>query len=229
MRIYAVGDVHGRLDLLAAMARSIDADATLYPDRQHVEILIGDLIDRGPESAGVIDFVIARQQQRKLTVLRGNHEQYMRDALMSDHTIARWMAYGGEAALRSYGIEPRENGTLRSHADLAESVRHALPKAHRNFFSTLPDHVRHHDYLFVHAGLRPGIPLEQQSPEDLVMIRHGFLDDETDHGFVVVHGHTPVPEPQVRTNRIGIDTKAYESGRLTCLIIDGEDRTFMQT
>ena len=224
-----LGDVHGRLDLLTAMTRMIDTDAARHPDRQPIEILIGDLIDRGPDSAGVVDFVLARQRQHNLTVLRGNHEQYMRDALISDHSIERWMTYGGEAALASYGIKARENGMLHPPHDLAKSVRHAVPKAHRSFFSTLRDHVQHGDYLFVHAGLRPNVPLEQQLPNDLVMIRHDFLDDDTDHGFIVVHGHTPVLEPEVRMNRIGIDTKAYESDRLTCLVIDGTDRSFMQT
>ncbi len=228
-RIYAIGDIHGRLDLLTAMSRMIDADAARHPDRRPIEILIGDLIDRGPDSAGVVDFVIARRQHRDLTALRGNHEQYVRDALVSDRSIARWMSFGGQAALNSYGIESKENGELRPSATLAEDFRRAIPDLHRSFFLSLQDYVRHGDYLFVHAGLRPGIPLERQSPEDLVMIRNEFLDDSTDHGLVVVHGHTPVAEPQVRINRIGIDTRAYESGRLTCLVIDGADITFMQT
>ncbi len=230
LRIYAVGDIHGRLDLIVEMADMIDADAAAHPDRRPVEILVGDLIDRGTGSAGVVDFVIARKAERDLTVLRGNHEQYMLDALAGETTIARWMQFGGEAALASYGIAARgRSGALRPVGEIAADVRSRLPEAHLALFGGVADWARHGDYLFVHAGIRPSVPLEAQSPIDLVMIREGFLDDGTDHGFVVVHGHTPVARPEVRSNRIGIDTKAYESGRLTCLVIDGSERRFMQT
>lgn len=230
LRIYAVGDVHGRRDLFAAMAEMIDADAAAHPHRRPVEILLGDLIDRGPDSAGVMDAVIARRNTRELTVLRGNHEQYLIDALAGEESFARWMQYGGEAALASYGIAARDAaGNLRPTGELACAIRSALPDAHRALLASLADAVRHGDYLFVHAGIRPGVPLEQQDPSDLVMIREGFLDDPTDHGLVVVHGHTPVAEPAIRTNRIGIDTRAWESGRLTCLVIDGAERQILAT
>lgn len=230
LRIYAVGDVHGRRDLFAAMADMIDADAARHPHRRPVEILLGDLIDRGPDSAGVMDAVIARRASRDLTVLRGNHEQYLIDALSGEGSVARWMQYGGEAALASYGITARDAaGHLRPTGELARAIRSALPDAHRTLLASLADTVRHGDYLFVHAGIRPGVPLERQDPSDLVMIRDGFLDDPTDHGLVVVHGHTPVAEPAIRINRIGIDTRAWESGRLTCLVIDGAERQFLST
>lgn len=230
LRIYAVGDVHGRRDLLSAMADMIDADAGAHPHCRPVEILLGDLIDRGPDSAGVVDFVVGRKARRDLTVLRGNHEQYLIDALAGERSLARWMQFGGEAALASYRIAARDaGGRLRAAADLASDIRAALPDAHRALLGDLADTVRHGDYLFVHAGIRPGVPLERQDPADLVMIREGFLDHPADHGLVVVHGHTPVAEPEIRSNRIGIDTRAWESGRLTCLVIDGAERQFLST
>ncbi len=213
--IYAIGDVHGRSDLLEAMFGLIDAHRARSGAEKTIEVLLGDLIDRGPDSRGVIDLAMARRASHGLIALRGNHDQYMLDALSDAGSIARWLDWGGIEALGSYGIEASRRDCEAPQA-LATALRAALPPAHAAFLAGMPLTHRCGDLLFVHAGIRPGIPLAQQAPRDLMTIRELFHGDERDHGFVVVHGHTPGAVPVVRPNRIGLDTKAYESGVLTC-------------
>jgi serine/threonine protein phosphatase 1 len=221
-RLYAIGDVHGRFDLLEAMFGLIDADRAAHPGRAHVEILLGDLIDRGPDSMGVVESAIARQRSHGLTALRGNHDQYLIDALRDPGSIPHWLMWGGVEALASWGV-PVEDPARADPRALAVALAAALPQAHRDFLSAMPTSLRHGDIFFAHAGIRPGVPLEAQTLRDLTMIREPFHSDPRDHGVIVVHGHTPADQPVVRANRIGVDTRAYESGVLTCAVIEGNE------
>ena len=226
LRLYAIGDVHGRLDLLREMHRRVATDLAHRPCRRFRVIHLGDYIDRGPESAGVIEHLADFVRDGDAVCLAGNHDLYLRDFLDDPQGIGDfWLRNGGEEALASWGVETMEVGrgpkTMKAlHAEFCA----ALPDRHRAFFSSLPYSEQHGDYLFVHAGIRPGAPLHKQKPRDLVTIREPFLSHRGDFGAVVVHGHTVVPEPDVRLNRVGIDTKAYASSILTCLVLEAADK-----
>jgi serine/threonine protein phosphatase 1 len=189
-------------------------------------IHLGDYIDRGPESAGVIEHLIDFTQDGDAVCLAGNHDLYLRDFLIDPDRVGEvWLRYGGEQALASWGIDVTGSALRnRPMRALHEAFSSALPPAHRGFFSRLPLFEQHGDYLFVHAGIRPGIPLHKQREADLTTIRDPFLSHEGGHGFVVVHGHTVVASPCVRPNRIGIDTKAYASGVLTCAVLEADTK-----
>ncbi|HEX8447206.1 MAG TPA: metallophosphoesterase [Sphingomonas sp.] len=228
-RVYAIGDVHGRLDLLDALLDLIRADTATRPAAETKIIQLGDMIDRGPDSAGVVRRIMAGVTWADLTALCGNHEQAMLDGLAGDDAMLRlWRTHGGSTALASWGVDPRlartgDDDAIRAAADAA------IPPAERSWLATRPLSIRHGDYLFVHAGIRPGIALDQQSPHDMLWIRDDFLNSRRDHGFVVVHGHTVTPDVAWRANRIGIDTAARASDRLTALGLDGADRWILST
>jgi serine/threonine protein phosphatase 1 len=231
-RIYAIGDIHGRLDLLIRLHELIAADAARANVVRRVLVYIGDYIDRGPHSAGVLDLLLDRPLRGfEIVHLLGNHE----DSLLQfpeDVTVGpAWLYYGGVATLASYRIEAgshpwRDELALRH---LQDEVRARVPRRHVQFLRAMPVSHMEGDYLFVHAGIRPGVPLEKQSREDLLWIRDEFLYSTADHGKVVVHGHTISEEPVEAANRIGIDTGAFFSNRLTCLVLDGPTRRFIQT
>lgn len=225
VRVYAIGDVHGYARLLDGLLRQIDADKARRPVADSVEIFIGDLIDRGPDSAGVLSRVAERSNA---ILVRGNHEDYMTASLQMGEVTAGWLQYGGRETLASYGIivpgYPSPDDRQAACLDLADR----LPEAHVALLDGMRDHVRIGDFLFVHAGLRPGVPLERQSRDDMVLIRQPFLDSYASFGAVVVHGHTPGPEPVLRANRIGIDTGVYVNGRLTCAVLEGTTLRFLQ-
>jgi len=222
LRLYAIGDVHGRLDLLRDMHARIARDLARRPARRFRIIHLGDLVDRGPDSAGVIERVREFCADGDAVALAGNHDRYFLDFLDGRANGAPWLDYGGEETALSYGVEPRQTTTA-----LRAALRAAVPLAHRAFLEAMPLTERHGDYLFVHAGVRPGRRLERQKPADLVMIRQPFLDHDGDLGAVVVHGHTAGPAPVVRRNRIGLDTRAYESGVLSCLALEGAERLLL--
>lgn len=228
-RVYAVGDIHGCLDELRALTESIRADAAGFDGDVHL-VFVGDFVDRGPDSAGVIEHLVAGNLPgRHHRFLMGNHEEAMLEVLDGDtESLAGWLRFGGVQTLESYGIGRGE--VYKLGIDLPARMREAIPPHHVDFLRGLEDQVRVGDYLFVHAGIRPGTPLQQQEQFDLRWIRGEFLDDdETDHGVMVVHGHTIAPEPEVRTNRIGIDTGCFSSGRLTALVLEGSGRRFLST
>jgi len=238
VRLYAVGDVHGRLDLLERLFELIDADRAAHPGRRHAELLLGDLIDRGPDSRGVVEAALRRQASHGLVALRGNHDQFLLDALEKPASIALWTMFGGIEALASYGVkmdaafavpgaEAAGAGAAAEGKALSRQLLAALPSEHRAFFEAMPLSARFGDLFCVHAGIRPGVAIEAQEPRDLMNIREPFQSDLRDHGVLVIHGHTPVEEPVIRANRIDIDTKAFASGRLTCLVYDGEDFDFL--
>lgn len=228
-RIYAVGDIHGCLDLLIRLEAAIRDDLSARPTDKPLICYLGDYIDRGPASAGVIQHLVVngRDPQRRV-FLKGNHEDRMLAFMEAPAANGpRWMQFGGVEALASYGISDAE-----IHGENWEAIRDhlaaALPAEHLAFLGSLELAFRWGDYLFVHAGLHPERRLTDQEPHDLMWIREPFLSADRDWGMRVVHGHTITSEPVVRANRIGLDTGAYQSGILTCAAIDSDDVRILQ-
>jgi len=230
-RAYAVGDIHGRLDLLDELLAKIERDLASSKRRIRANLIfLGDLIDRGPSSAQVVERLRTYVHRNVQPVfLLGNHEEVLLRILDGDSSlIANWWRFGGKECLKSYGVHTAAFACMDTKASLA-AVREAIPDNHAKFLRTFADTCRFGDYLFVHAGIRPGVQLERQKQADLRWIREPFLGDETDHGFVVVHGHTISNSVEERTNRIGIDTGAYRTGVLTALVIEGNRRRLLTT
>lgn len=229
-RAYVVGDIHGRLDLLDQLLETIHRDIGNRKSRKVLLVFVGDLIDRGPDSAKVIERLRTYRHRAVRTMfLLGNHEEVLLRILDGEaELITKWRWFGGTECLNSYGVDTAKIGAM-SEADALEVVRSAIPKEHVDFLESFDDSCRFGDYLFVHAGIRPGVEIDQQTQADLRWIREPFLFDNTDHGFVVVHGHTIRPEVEIRPNRIGIDTGAYRTGVLTALAIDGDQSWLLDT
>ena len=234
-RVYAVGDSHGCADSLRALHQEIledsaRADAAGPRATRRVVVYLGDYVDRGPNSRGLLDLLIEEPLPGFEAIhLLGNHEAFMRRFLDGENVVEIWMLNGGTATLRSYGLDVAKlTGTADAAGGLRAALTAAVPEAHRAFLDGLAlSHVEG-DYFFTHAGVRPGVPLEVQHEEDLIWIRESFLASTADHGKVVVHGHTSTAEPAVRSNRIGIDTGACYGGKLTALALEGEERRFLQ-
>ena len=229
-RAYVIGDIHGRLDLLERLLDEIDAEIHEDKPAKVALVFLGDLIDRGPNSAQVIERLRTYRRHRVRPIfLLGNHEEVLLRILDGDtENLEGWLRFGGAQCLESYGADPEAIAAAGKEQAVA-AIRAAIPREHAEFLRTFVDTCRFGDYLFVHAGIRPGIALDEQQQGDLRWIRDPFLLDETDHGFVVVHGHTISPKIDERSNRIGIDTGAYRSGVLTALVIDGERRWYHST
>ena len=228
MRIYAVGDIHGCLDQLDAMHELIRRDLFLTQARENLIIYLGDYIDRGPASAAVLDRLIDNPLESVTAVhLKGNHEAMFAAFLRQPEEVGpKWFAIGGAATVASYGLPWRGGHELPR---LAEELAECMPQSHHDFLNSLPTQYRVGDFFFVHAGIRPGVPLSRQSETDLLWIRSPFLNSTTSHGAVVVHGHTPVPHPEEFPNRIGIDTGAFFTGVLTCLVLEPGRRRYLAT
>ncbi len=230
MRIYAVGDVHGCHSMLAEMHDRIVADVEARPVADHRVIHIGDYGDRGPNSAAVIERLVGLTAGNpRVVCLRGNHDVMLTDFLDDPARAGSiYMANGGAETLRSYGVNVNRFAWLMSdYPALARQLKEKMPAAHVTFLKNLPLTARFGDYFFCHAGIRPGVPLDEQDAQDLVWIREEFLLDESDHGVVVIHGHTPAREPDVRSNRINVDTGAVYGGTLTCLALEGSEYRFL--
>ena len=229
-RAYVVGDIHGRLDHLEDVLAKIHAELQRHPAARTLLVFVGDLIDRGPSSAQVLERLRTyRRPGIRTEFLLGNHEEVLLRILGGDaELITKWRWFGGSECLQSYGVEPEQLARLSNDEALA-IVREAIPDEHVRFLEGFADSCRFGDYLFVHEGIRPGVALEEQSQADLRWIRQPFLSDDTDHGFTVVHGHTIAKEVEQRSNRIGIDTGAYRTGVLTALAIEGADRWLLDT
>jgi serine/threonine protein phosphatase 1 len=227
-RLYIIGDIHGRLDLLAKMHELIWEDMQRFPIGTTTEIYIGDYIDRGPDASGVIEMLCAsRPLCNQRICLMGNHEQIFLDFLANPETITSWMELGGLETLSSYGLRPKLSLSVNEVRELHAGLLERLPTAHDRFFRQLPYSYSCGGYFMVHAGVRPGVSLADQKADDLLWIRDPFLTSTRNFGAVVVHGHTPEEEPVVLANRICIDTGAYVTGRLTCLILEGTDKRFL--
>jgi serine/threonine protein phosphatase 1 len=222
-RVYAIGDVHGRNDLLRFVLGTIVAEAARSPLQTHL-VLLGDYIDRGPDSRDVIDMLLHLPGTLRTHFLRGNHEQALLDFLDRPLTYPEWRDFGADATLLSYGVRPPPSIDTAALIATRNQLEQCMPAEHLRFFSTLVPSVSIGDYLFVHAGVRPGVPLDRQDAGDLMWIRDEFLSSSNDHGKLVVHGHTPIAEPVFRPNRIGIDTGAYATGRLTALVLEGRQQ-----
>ena len=230
-RVYAIGDVHGRLDLLSRLVEAIEADAKTAPSGGCTLVMLGDYVDRGPESAGVVDWLLDYDNGTfPLVVLQGNHEDSLLRFLDDIRIGPAWLYYGGSATLRSYGIAASrhedEPATLRR---LQDALKARLPARHRDFLAALPASYVDGDYLFVHAGIRPGVQLAAQRRADLLWIRDEFLRSDADHSKIVVHGHTITPEPELCRNRIGLDTGAFATDRLTCVVLEAASQRFLHT
>jgi serine/threonine protein phosphatase 1 len=234
VRIYAVGDVHGRMDLLTRLLDRIAADAAQHAGRSLQMVFLGDYIDRGPQSRQVVERLLAGAPSSgplagaEWVCLRGNHEDYLVRFITDVSSGRAWCANGGVETVQSYaGPQPEtHSGDL---AALQLALSRSLPRSHLRFLTRLPLWHRAGDYLFVHAGIRPGLSLDQQDPADMMWIRDDFLFDPTPHPWVVVHGHSQRPLPEVRANRIGVDTGAYRSGVLSAVVLDGTEQHFLST
>jgi serine/threonine protein phosphatase 1 len=227
VRVHVIGDIHGRADLLAATLERIDAERGGISVEKMIHIFLGDYVDRGPSSREVIDLLIARSHQFPSVFLKGNHEAYFIDFPERPSIFDDWRLYGGIETLLSYGLAPSRAPDERERAALATSLNRALPEAHRDFLRNLRLSFTYGDFFFVHAGVRPGVPLRRQREEDLLWIREDFLLNEGAYEKLIVHGHTPVLAPDIRPNRINIDTGAYATGRLTCLVLEDDEMRFM--
>jgi serine/threonine protein phosphatase 1 len=229
-RIYAIGDVHGRFDLLTDLMERIEADSRARgPADVHV-VLLGDLIDRGPESRAVIDhFLGGGPAFARFHYIQGKHEEMLLKLIddPSPDLVTHYLRFGGRETLESYGASQIVLDMPDRYTP--DTLAHSVPEGHRAFFRAMHDAVQFGDYFFTHAGIRPGVALDVQQRSDLRWIRTSFLDSEADHGVVVVHGHTITDAVEVRPNRIGIDTGAYFTGVLTALGLEGAERWFLQT
>ncbi len=228
MRTYAIGDIHGHLALLHRAHARIAADIALHGTAPVVHL--GDLVDRGPDCRGVIDYLInGLAEGRDWKVLKGNHDRmfatYLRDRNAHDPGLRPDLSYlhpkiGGAATLASYGVK---NSADRPLAPVHAEAVAGVPQAHRDFLENLPVQFQRGGAVFVHAGIRPGVPLDQQTETDLVWIRKGFLEDTRDHGVLVVHGHTALDRPIHYGNRVNIDSGAAYGGPLTAIVLEGTD------
>lgn len=227
VRLYAIGDVHGRLDLLEKMHAAIKEDVGRHPDKGWRIIHLGDYVDRGPDSMGVLDFLAEALKDERVVALAGNHDTGYLDFLAEPDGYGLFARYGGRETAQSYGVEINfsDPASLRAgHAALSK----AMPRRHRDVLGHLRFSTAFGDFFFCHAGIKPGVPLDDQEPRTLIWIRDEFLDWTGLHPKVVVHGHTPSPEPEVMANRVNVDTQAYASGVLSALVIDGREKELMQ-
>jgi len=228
-RIYAVGDVHGRADLLGDLHKRIARDADKASETRRVIVYLGDYVDRGPDSAGVIDRLIGSPLEGFEEVfLMGNHEQFLLDFLSDPSVGAHWLGNGGDATLASYGVDVK-GGDPVDMAAVAALLRKILPSRPLAFLEGLALSHREGDYFFAHAGIRPGVPLDKQTEDDLLWIREPFLEAPDAREVVVVHGHTPVKAGEVHDNRIAVDTGAVWSDRLTAAVLHEQEQSFIHT
>lgn len=228
-RVYCIGDIHGRCDLLQELHDQIAADASEYPGTKTV-VYLGDYIDRGDQSRQVVDLLLDRPLAGFEAIhLLGNHEQTLLDFLEHPNAVASWLTYGGLATLRSYGVPLGLDSGRPDLGFLRDELDARLPESHRSFFASQKLMYVAGSYCFVHAGIRPGVALQEQRNEDLLWIREEFTRSDEIHDYIVVHGHTISPEVEFRTNRIGIDTGAFHTGVLSCLVLEGPEQRLLQT
>lgn len=229
LRLYAIGDIHGRLDLLEEMLALIEADAANRRVEKVLYVFLGDYIDRGNWSCQTIDRLIAHAAQHQCVFLKGNHEQIALSSLSDPTRIEQWLRLGGTETLLSYGVPSELVANGKQAVAIQSAFHHSLPQAHFRFFRSLQNSFSCGDFFFVHGGVKPGVDLDQQKESDLLWIRSEFLSSTEDFGSIVVHGHTPALDIELRPNRINLDTGAFATGRLSCLAIEGEVLSTAQT
>ncbi|MDP9057738.1 MAG: serine/threonine protein phosphatase [Pseudomonadota bacterium] len=227
-RIYAIGDIHGCYDLMRQLLDRIGEhhDALPEPGALHI-VFLGDLIDRGPDSAAVLNFVYDLQHKNdKVITLMGNHEQAMLNVLDGEPNVLRsWLGFGGLQTLKAFGVAPPDPD--EPSREFLRRLQGVIPRPWLRWLRNLPLFAQSGDYFFCHAGIRPGVPLRKQSREDLLWIREDFLDDLRSHEAVIVHGHSIEPITEIRSNRIGVDSGAYRTGRLTAIYLEGDRQEFI--
>jgi serine/threonine protein phosphatase 1 len=227
LRIYALSDIHGCADLLERAFQSIDADLQRKSAKRVLHVFLGDYIDRGLDSRRTLDLLIERARRDTTVFLKGNHEDVLLSFLQDPTRLHDWRQFGGLQTLISYGLRPPLSPSASEQLDLARTFAAALPPDHKSFLKGLKPSFSCGDFFFAHAGVRPGVALEEQQEEDLLWIREEFLKRDVDVGKFVIHGHTPVREPDLRPYRLNIDTGAYATGRLTLLRIEGAELEFL--
>jgi serine/threonine protein phosphatase 1 len=225
--VYCVGDIHGRDDLLREMAERVRADMKIQSFDQAVTVFLGDYIDRGPGSMRVVEQLANAKWPTPTIALAGNHEDFLLTFLADARVLAFWRGQGGLETLHSYGVDVGAAMVGRGFEEAQAAFTARFPKHHQDFLTALKISAVIGDYFFCHAGVRPGVPLDRQDRDDLLNIREPFLSSESEHGKLVVHGHTPSVAPEIRPNRIGIDTAAFATGRLACLVLEKEKRRFL--
>jgi serine/threonine protein phosphatase 1 len=228
-RIYAVGDIHGRLDLLNKLLARIDADMALRPTERPLYVFLGDYIDRGPSSRETIDRLIEHGAAKESVFLKGNHELIAIKCLSDRDLVDQWLRLGGLQTLISYGIPAEILASGKQIVELQAAFHSAMPPAHFRFFRDLQKSFDCGDFFFAHAGVRPNVELSRQRESDLLWIREEFLLSNEDFGKIIVHGHTPTLDIEIWPNRINIDTGAYATGRLTCLVVDDSSLSVIDT
>lgn len=225
-RVYAVGDIHGRADLFIALIEAVEVDNRECGPAETTVILLGDLVDRGPDSVNVLALAREWQRFRKVHILAGNHEEMFLRGFESEDMLRHFLRHGGRETLMSYGMDARAYS--RATIDEVQAIMRTLvPQQDIDFIAQFENVVTIGDYIFVHAGIEPGIPLTEQHVSKLRWIREPFLSHREPHDGVIVHGHTITEEPEDQGNRIGIDTGAYASGRLTTLVLEGSSRRYI--
>lgn len=222
IRIYAISDIHGCADLLQQMFTVIDKDLATIGSRRPIHVFLGDYIDRGPDSCRTIELLIERSRRHESVFLKGNHEAFLSDVLKDPSQLEQWKQFGGLQTLTSYGLRPSLKPDAAEQADLVHQLATRVPHHQQHFLNNLRLRFVCGDFFFVHAGVKPGVPLARQQEHDLLWIREEFLQSEAHFGKYIVHGHTPVQEPDIRFNRINIDTGAYATGNLTLLTLQGD-------
>ncbi len=229
LRIYAIGDVHGRDDLLARLSQRIANDLRAGDYDKAVTVLLGDYVDRGRDSREVIDRLARHDFPTPIVTLRGNHEDVMLRYLDDPAMLDQFAAFGGLMTIVSYGVDPGEEMKAGAAAAVHAAFVAHVPEEHRRFLEETRMSVEYGDYFFCHAGVRPHVPLDRQDPGDLMWIRYEFLNYRGSFGKVIVHGHTPHAHVQNHENRINLDTHAFKSGVLTAVVLEGEGRRFLDT
>jgi serine/threonine protein phosphatase 1 len=228
-RLYVIGDIHGRPDLLDRMAAAIKRDLGPHPSDASLTVTLGDYVDRGPDSRGVIERLMRNPFSMPYVALRGNHEQLLISFLKNPSVGQGWRELGGLETLHSYGIAVASLRMGNNFENAAQAFRKAIPDSHVKFLSSLNNSLTVGNYFLCHAGVKPGVPLDRQQPEDLLWIRESFLTSKKNFGKIVVHGHTPCEQVEELPNRINIDTGAYATGRLTCLVAEPKGQRFLAT
>ena len=222
VRIYAISDIHGCAHLLEPMLRVIDADLAQSRPRYAIEVFMGDYIDRGPDTRSTLDILVERSRRGNAVFLKGNHEAFLVNVLRDPSLLDDWLRVGGAQTLMSYGVSSSAPGS--EHDDpttLLDELARAIPSEHVEFLRNLRPSFTCGDFFFVHAGVRPGVPLSEQQESDLLWIREEFLQSEEHFSKYIVHGHTPVRSAELLANRANIDTGAYATGNLTLMSIQG--------